>query len=65
MSYAPAMRSPASSDTIRSLRLLALLCVVIPLAVYIAVGVFRYTQVREEAEVRVQRSLRVAHEHAL
>ncbi|RZJ16210.1 MAG: hybrid sensor histidine kinase/response regulator, partial [Haliea sp.] len=59
------MRQPAVRDTLASLRNLAILCVVVPLAVYAAVGVFRYQQIRGESEVRVARTLRIAHEHAL
>ena len=65
MSYASAMRQPAVRDTLASLRNLAILCVAVPLAVYAAVGVFRYQQIRDESEVRVARTLRIAHEHAL
>ncbi|MES2978117.1 MAG: ATP-binding protein [Pseudomonadota bacterium] len=48
-----------------SLRVLALLCIVLPLLVFLAVGAYRYQQMRDEAEVRLDRALRVAREHAL
>ncbi|VWX63640.1 conserved hypothetical protein [Burkholderiales bacterium 8X] len=48
-----------------SLRLLALLCVALPLVAFIAVGSFRFNQVRAETELRIDRTLRVAYEHAL
>ncbi len=48
-----------------SLRILALLCIAVPLLVYAAVGLLRYAQLRAETEVRLDRSLRIAEEHAL
>jgi signal transduction histidine kinase/ActR/RegA family two-component response regulator len=47
-----------------SLRLLALLTILVPVLVYGAIGVFRYLEASKGAEQRVSRSLRVAHEHA-
>lgn len=60
--------SPSSRDastTLSSLRKLALLCVLLPLLAYAAVGVYRYRQIAAETELRLNRSLRIAHEHAL
>jgi signal transduction histidine kinase len=48
-----------------SLRILALVCIVVPLVVYAVVGTFRYQQIRTETEVRLDRALRIAQEHAL
>lgn len=58
---ARAVRPPTSI----SLRILALLCIAVPLLVYAAVGTLRYGQLRDETEVRLDRSLRIAEEHAL
>lgn len=48
-----------------SLRVLGLLFLVLPLLVYGVVGVYRYQQIRAETELRLDRSLRIALEHAL
>ena len=56
-------RSPSSP--LISLRLFALLCILVPLAVYATVGAWRYRQILTETEVRLDRSLRIAQEHAL
>ena len=42
-----------------------MLCVLVPLIVYAVVGALRYQQIRQETEVRLDRSLRIAQEHAL
>jgi signal transduction histidine kinase/CheY-like chemotaxis protein len=47
-----------------SLRVLVLLCVVVPLVAYAAVGAMRHQQIRAETEVRLDRALRIAQEHA-
>jgi signal transduction histidine kinase len=59
------MTGASAHAPLRSLRILATLSLVVPLSVYAIFGVFRYVQVADEAELRVNRSLRVAHEHAL
>lgn len=59
----PAPPGPAAPPI--SLRLFAVLCIVVPLAVYAAVGAWRYQQIRAETDVRLDRSLRIAQEHAL
>jgi signal transduction histidine kinase len=41
------------------------LCVLLPLVVFVGVGVYRYQLLRTEAEVRLDRALRIATEHAL
>lgn len=53
-----------ASASIRWLRLLAILSIAVPLFIYLVVGAGRYLSAREDASVRVSRSLRVAHEHA-
>jgi signal transduction histidine kinase/ActR/RegA family two-component response regulator len=57
--------APRPSAAFPSLRLLALLCIALPVMVYAAVGAYRYAHIRAETEVRLDRSLRVAEEHAL
>ncbi|HYF42948.1 MAG TPA: ATP-binding protein [Ramlibacter sp.] len=54
-----------TSARLTALRLLPLLCVVLPLIAYISVGSYRYRQLRAETEVRLDRALRIATEHAL
>ncbi len=44
--------------------MLGILSVVVPLFVYAIFGGYRLIEAREEADLRVSRSLRVAHEHA-
>lgn len=51
-------------ESVRWLRLLVILSIAVPLFIYLIVGVVRYMTTRDEAAVRVSRSLRVAHEHA-
>ncbi|KRC27550.1 hybrid sensor histidine kinase/response regulator [Acidovorax sp. Root219] len=50
--------------SVKWLRLLVLLSVAVPLFIYLVFGAVGYVDAREEAELRVSRSLRVAHEHA-
>jgi signal transduction histidine kinase len=57
-------RSDGRPDGQRSLTVLALLSVLVPLFVYGALGIFRYQEASQGTELRVSRSLRVAHEHA-
>jgi len=45
--------------------LLPWLCVLLPLLAFASVGVYRYQQLRAETEVRIDRALRIATEHAL
>ncbi len=59
---APAAR--ASAAPLLSLRILALLCIGLPLLVYAVVGYVRYQQIVAETEVRLSRALRIAQEHA-
>jgi len=50
--------------SVKWLRLLVILSVAVPLFIYLVFGAVGYVDAREEAELRVSRSLRVAHEHA-
>jgi signal transduction histidine kinase len=54
-----------TSARLTALRLLPLLCVVLPLIAYVSVGSYRYGQLRTETEIRLDRALRIATEHAL
>lgn len=54
-----------AAASVRSLRMLLLLCVLVPLLLLALFGWWRYQQVHAEAEVRLDRALRIAHEHAL
>ncbi len=63
-------RVPASSEdearaSLRTLRTLLLLCVLVPMVLYAIFAGYRYRQAHEEAEVRLDRALRIANEHAL
>ena len=52
-----------SAATLSSLRILSALCIALPALVFVAVGVYRYEQIRTESELRLDRTLRVADEH--
>jgi signal transduction histidine kinase/CheY-like chemotaxis protein len=63
-------RAAASSEqearaSLRTLRTLMLLCVLVPLVLYAIFAAYRYQQAHAEAEVRLDRALRIANEHAL
>lgn len=64
-SPAPTPSVPGPAAPLISLRWFAVLCIVVPLAVYAAVGAWRYRQIHFETDVRLDRSLRIAQEHAL
>lgn len=51
--------------SLRTLRTLLVLCLLVPLLIYGTFAAYRYRQVHEEAEVRLDRALRIANEHAL
>lgn len=53
-----------AGESVRWLRLLVILSIAVPLFIYLVVGAARYLGARDDAAVRVSRSLRVAHEHA-
>ncbi|HZF78896.1 MAG TPA: ATP-binding protein [Rubrivivax sp.] len=61
----PVAGAPGAAAPLISLRVFAVLCVLVPLAIYAAVGAWRYKQLRAETDVRLDRSLRIAQEHAL
>jgi signal transduction histidine kinase len=60
---------PTSEDqaqaSVGSLRRLLLLCMLGPLLLFAAFAWYRYDQVHDEAEIRLDRALRIANEHAL
>ncbi|MBL0418789.1 response regulator [Ramlibacter sp. AW1] len=64
-------QGPAPSSSVRVpsglgwLRLLLVLAVLVPLLLLAAFSVYRYAQLEAEAEVRLKRTLSIAHEHAL
>ncbi len=58
-------RKPPAQATLTALQVLSVLCVVLPLVAYVSVGTYRYQQLRDETEVRIDRALRIAQEHAL
>jgi len=60
----PAAASIRIPTSLLSLRILTLLCIGLPLLVYALVGTARYNQIRLETEVRLDRALRIAEEHA-
>ena len=49
--------------SVRWLRLLAMLSIAVPVFIYIIFGIGRYVSAQDDAEARVSRSLRVAHQH--
>ncbi|MFN9473950.1 ATP-binding protein [Acidovorax sp.] len=53
-----------AAESVRWLRLLAVLSICVPLFIYLVVGAVQYLSSREDASARASRSLRVAHEHA-
>jgi signal transduction histidine kinase/ActR/RegA family two-component response regulator len=57
--------APKAANPLLSLRLLGVLLVVLPVVVYALVGIYRYQNIRAETELRLDRSLRIALEHAL
>jgi signal transduction histidine kinase/ActR/RegA family two-component response regulator len=62
---APVGAAPARpAAPLLSLRILALLCIGLPLLAYGVVGAVRYEQITTETEVRLDRALRIASEHA-
>lgn len=54
----------ANRATFLSLRAVVWLSAIVPLVIYGAIGTFRFHEASEGSELRVSRSLRVAHEHA-
>ncbi|HYD74435.1 hybrid sensor histidine kinase/response regulator [Ramlibacter sp.] len=56
---------PPPQAGLQALRWLPWLCLLLPLLAYASVGLYRYQQLSEETEVRLDRALRIATEHAL
>ncbi len=55
----------ASGTGVGSLRVLLVLCIVVPLLQLLVFVTYRNQQLEAEAQVRLQRSLRIAHDHDL
>jgi signal transduction histidine kinase/CheY-like chemotaxis protein len=64
MTLQPAPASSASEASLRSMRILLALCMLVPLLVYVGFGYYRYQQMHEDAQLRLDRALRIANEHA-
>ncbi len=63
-----AANPPLTSDSASSLthlRRLGWLCMLLFVVLYAAVGAYRYADIRAEADLRLNRALRIASEHAL
>lgn len=60
-----ASTQPQQAASLFSLRLLLLLCVVLPAGFFAVAAYFRLQQMRDEASVRLDRAVRIAQEHAL
>jgi signal transduction histidine kinase len=58
-------RLTRAASTLSALRMLGALCIVLPLVIFVVVGVYRYQQIHQETVVRLDRALRIAHEQAL
>ncbi|HSV48541.1 MAG TPA: ATP-binding protein, partial [Ramlibacter sp.] len=54
-----------AARSVAALRLLMLLAVAVPLLAFAGFAAYRHQQMRDESELRLDRALRVAHEHAL
>jgi signal transduction histidine kinase len=50
---------------LRSLRILMVACIAVAVLLFAAFAAWRHQQMHAEAEIRLERSLRIAHEHAL
>jgi signal transduction histidine kinase/ActR/RegA family two-component response regulator len=59
------LRRDLTATSLRSLRLFLLACVVVAIVLFGAFAAHRYQQMQREAEVRLHRTLAIAHEHAL
>jgi signal transduction histidine kinase/BarA-like signal transduction histidine kinase len=59
------LRADIAVHSLRSLRIFMLACVAVALLLFVAFAGYRHGQMRQEAEVRLQRTLAIAHEHAL
>src|SRR4051812_43479380 len=64
--HAPGGLGPDSAATsLRSLRTFIVACVLVAVTLFAAFAAYRYQQMQREAGIRLQRSLGIAHEHAL
>jgi signal transduction histidine kinase len=54
-----------TAEPLYALRFLGWLCVVLPAIAYAGVGFYRYDRIAADTELRMDRALSVAHEHAL
>ncbi|HEX2544220.1 MAG TPA: ATP-binding protein [Ramlibacter sp.] len=59
------LRPDLAATSLRSLRIFMAACVAVALLLFGAFAAYRYQQMHQEAEVRLQRTLSIAHEHAL
>jgi signal transduction histidine kinase len=59
------LRPDFTATSLRSLRVFMLACVAVALLLFGTFAVYRHGQMQQEAEVRLQRTLAIAHEHAL
>jgi signal transduction histidine kinase/ActR/RegA family two-component response regulator len=59
------LRADLTATSLRSLRIFMLACVLVAIVLFAAFAASRYRQMQQEAEVRLQRTLAIAHEHAL
>lgn len=59
------LRPDVAATSLRSLHVFMAACVAVALLLFVAFAAYRYGQLEDEAEVRLQRTLAIAHEHAL
>ncbi|MDB5899857.1 MAG: response regulator [Ramlibacter sp.] len=59
------LRPDFTVTSLRSLRHFMLACAAVALLLFVTFAVYRHGQMQHEAEVRLQRTLAIAHEHAL
>ena len=59
------LRTDVRTTSLRALRIFVVACAGVALLLFIAFAAYRYQQMDREAEVRMQRTLAIAHEHAL
>lgn len=63
--HLPGWNSDSAATSLRSLRVFMIACVAVAVLLFLAFAGYRYQQVQQEAEVRLQHTLAIAHEHAL
>ncbi|MCC2675657.1 MAG: hypothetical protein K0R58_2604, partial [Ramlibacter sp.] len=59
------LRPDTGATSLRALRIFVLASATVALLLFAAFAGYRYQQMQREAEVRLQRTLAIAHEHAL